>query len=110
MSRARPMVTKLVKLTSERMYDLIRAPVMTEKSTAGSEHGQVTFRVPLDATKPEIKAAVEGVFKVKVMAVNTLRQRGKEKRFKGRIGYRSDRKKAIVTLAEGQSIDVTTGI
>jgi large subunit ribosomal protein L23 len=66
--------------------------------------------VPLDATKPEIKAAVEGVFKVKVMAVNTLRQRGKEKRFKGRIGHRSDRKKAIVTLAEGQSIDVTTGI
>ena len=70
----------------------------------------MTFRVPLDATKPEIKAAVEGLFKVKVKAVNTLRQRGKIKRFRGHLGQRSDIKKAIVTLAEGQSIDVTTGI
>jgi large subunit ribosomal protein L23 len=99
-----------VTISKERMYDLIRSPVITEKATMGSEHGQVTFRVPLDATKPEIKAAVEGLFNVKVTAVNTLRQQGKVKRFKGRIGQRSDFKKAIVTLAEGQSIDVTTGI
>ena len=83
---------------------------MTEKSTLGSQHNQVTFRVPLEATKPEIKAAVEGVFKVKVTAVNTLRQQGKIKRFKGHIGQRSDFKKAMVTLAEGHSIDVTTGV
>lgn len=99
-----------VTISKERMYDVIRAPVITEKATMGSEFGQVTFRVPLDATKPEIKAAVEGLFNVKVTAVNTLRQQGKVKRFKGRIGQRSDFKKAIVTLAEGQSIDVTTGI
>lgn len=99
-----------VTISKERMYDVIRSPVITEKATMGSEHGQVTFRVPLDATKPEIKAAVEGLFNVKVTAVNTLRQQGKVKRFKGRIGQRSDFKKAIVTLAEGQSIDVTTGI
>ncbi len=99
-----------VTISKERMYDVIRSPVITEKATMGSEHGQVTFRVPLDATKPEIKAAVEGLFNVKVTAVNTLRQQGKVKRFKGRIGQRSDFKKAIVTLADGQSIDVTTGI
>jgi len=93
-----------------RMYELVRAPVITEKSTSGSEHNQVTFRVPLDATKPEIKAAVEGLFKVKVKAVNTLRVRGKVKRWRGHSGRRSDYKKAIVSLAEGQSIDVTTGI
>jgi len=93
-----------------RMYELVRAPVITEKSTRGSEHNQVTFRVPLDATKPEIKAAVEGLFKVKVKAVNTLRVRGKVKRWRGHSGRRSDYKKAIVSLAEGQSIDVTTGI
>lgn len=110
MSRARPMRTVKVVLSQERMYDLIRSPVVTEKSTLGSQHGQVTFRVPLDATKPEIKAAVEGVFKVKVKAVNTLRQQGKTKRFRGRPGRRSDYKKAMVTLAEGHSIDVTTGV
>ena len=99
-----------VKLSQARMYDIIRAPVVTEKSTMGSEHNQVTFRVPLDATKPEIKAAVEGVFKVKVKAVNTLRQDGKVKRFRGRPGRRPDYKKAMVTLAEGNSIDVTTGV
>jgi large subunit ribosomal protein L23 len=75
-----------------------------------SQHNQVTFRVPLDATKPEIKAAVEGVFKVKVTAVNTLRGLGKTKRFRGLEGKRVDFKKAVVTLAQGQNIDVTTGV
>ena len=92
------------------MYDVILAPVVTEKSTRVSEHNQIVFKVRKDATKPSIKAAVEGVFGVKVTAVNTLVQKGKTKRFRGRVGYRSDVKKAIVTLAEGQSIDVTTGI
>jgi large subunit ribosomal protein L23 len=110
MSRARPMKTPVVKLSQGRMYDLIRSPVVTEKSTLGSQHNQVTFRVPLEATKPEIKAAVEGVFKVKVTAVNTLRVMGKTKRFKGHVGQRSDFKKAMVTLAEGHTIDVTTGV
>ena len=92
------------------LHDVIRAPVVTEKSTRVSEHNQVVFKVRQQATKPEIKAAVEGLFNVKVTAVNTLLQKGKMKRFKGRVGFRSDVKKAIVTLAEGQSIDVTTGI
>ena len=91
-------------------YDTIIAPVITEKSTAASEHNQVTFRVPLTATKREVKAAVEGLFSVKVTAVNTIRVEGKVKRFRGRIGERSDYKKAIVTLAEGAKIDVTTGV
>ena len=93
-----------------RMYEIIRRPVITEKATLLSEFNQVSFNVPLDATKPEIKAAVEALFKVKVTAVNTLRQKGKTKRFRGRVGKRVDTKKAIVTLAEGQSIDVTTGV
>jgi len=92
------------------MYDLILAPVITEKSTLVSEHNQVTFRVPLTASKPEIKAAVEGLFNVKVTAVNTLVSKGKTKRFRGIMGRRSDFKKAVVTLAEGNKIDVTTGI
>ena len=99
-----------VKLTRDQMYDLVRAPVITEKSTLGSEHNQVTFRVPLTANKREVKAAVEGLFKVKVTAVNTIRVKGKTKRFRGELGRRSDYKKAIVTLAEGQKIDVTTGV
>jgi len=99
-----------VSLSKERMYDIIRAPVITEKSTMGSEHGKVTFRVALDATKTEIKAAVEGLFGVKVTAVNTVRQEGKRKMFRNRPGRRSDYKKAIVTLADGQTIDVTTGV
>lgn len=97
-------------ISRERMYDIIRSPVITEKATLGSEHAQVTFRVAMDATKPEIKAAVEGLFEVKVKAVNTLRQQGKEKRFRGRLGRRAAYKKAMVSLEEGQSIDVTTGI
>jgi len=98
------------KPSRERMYELLRAPLITEKSTLISEHNQVSFWVPLDAHKFEIKHAVEGLFDVKVTDVNTLRSKGKVKRFRGRPGVRSDRKKAIVTLAEGQSIDVTTGI
>ncbi len=99
-----------VTVSRERLYEVIRRPVVTEKSTLGSEHNQVTFRVPLDASQPEIKAAVEGLFAVKVKAVNTVRQKGKIKRFRGRIGKRADYKKAYVTLEEGHSIDVTTGI
>jgi len=97
-------------INRERMYDIIRAPVITEKSTLISEHNQVTFKVPLDATKPEIRQAVETLFSVKVEAVNTLRQKGKTKRFRGVRGRRNDTKKAVVTLAEGHGIDVTTGI
>jgi large subunit ribosomal protein L23 len=91
-------------------YDIIISPVVTEKSTRISEQDQVVFRVPLTATKPEIKAAVEKLFGVKVKAVNTLRVKGKKKVFRGRRGQRSDIKKAMVTLASGQRIDVTTGI
>jgi large subunit ribosomal protein L23 len=94
----------------ESMYDIIRAPVVTEKSTQGSEYNQVTFRVSPNATKPQIKRAVEGLFSVKVTKVNTLNMNGKVKMFKGRRGKRADYKKAIVTLAEGNSIDITTGI
>jgi large subunit ribosomal protein L23 len=101
---------KNVKLSKERMYELIRSPVITEKSTIISEHNQVTFRVPLESTKPEIRAAVEGLFDVKVKAVNTLVQKGKVKRFRGHLGKRSDYKKAIVTLVDGDSIDITTGV
>jgi large subunit ribosomal protein L23 len=96
--------------TRERLYEVLRAPIVTEKATMASEHNQVVFRVAIDATKFEIKAAVEDLFKVKVEAVNTLRVKGKTKRFRGRIGKRNDFKKAMVTLAEGQSIDVTTGL
>jgi large subunit ribosomal protein L23 len=97
-------------MNRERMYDLILGPVITEKSTRGSEHNQVTFRVRKEATKPDIKVAIEALFQVKVKAVNTLNQKGKVKRFRGRPGRRADVKKAIVTLEEGHSIDVTTGV
>ncbi|MEA1938478.1 MAG: 50S ribosomal protein L23 [Pseudomonadota bacterium] len=97
------------KNITARMYDIIQAPVITEKATMGSEHGQVTFKVPLDATKPEIKKAIEAIFEVKVKAVNTLRVKGKTKRFRGIMGRRSDIKKAIVTLEEGQMIDLAIG-
>jgi len=103
-------MSKAVKIAAERMYDVITAPVITEKTTLGSQHNQVTFRVPLSASKPEIKAAVEGLFKVKVKSVNTIVVKGKTKRFRGISGQRSDFKKAVVTLAEGSSIDVTTGL
>ncbi|MDX2027320.1 MAG: 50S ribosomal protein L23 [Alphaproteobacteria bacterium] len=91
-------------------YAIIQSPVITEKATNGSMHNQVTFRVLRTATKPQIRAAVENVFKVKVTAVNTHNRQGKTKRFKGRVGFRSDVKFAIVTLAEGSKIDVTTGL
>ena len=92
------------------MYDTLLRPVITEKSMLSSEAGKVTFLVPLSASKDEVKAAVEAIFNVKVNKVNTIRQFGKEKRFKGFLGKRSDYKKALVTLADGQNIDVTTGI
>ncbi len=97
-------------MNREELYDVILGPVITEKSTQASEHNQVTFRVRGEASKPEIKQAVEGLFGVKVKAVNTLNQKGKVKRFRGRPGRRSDVKKAMVTLEEGHSIDVTSGI
>ena len=91
-------------------YATILAPVITEKSTKLSEHNQVVFKVPGTATKPQIKKAVEELFKVKVKAVNTLVTKGKQKLFRGRPGARSDVKKAIVTLEPGNTIDVTTGL
>ena len=96
--------------TDPRLYDVIIAPVVTEKSTAASEHGKVVFRVRRDATKSDIKAAVEKLFNVKVEKVNTLLRKGKIKHFRGRSGLQSDVKNATVTLAAGQSIDVTTGL
>ena len=106
------MVKKKVEKTavSAKHYDLVLKPVITEKATMGAQNNQVTFIVPLSATKPEIKEAVESVFKVKVKSVNTLRQKGKEKRFRGTIGQRSDVKKAIVALAEGSAIDFNANI
>jgi large subunit ribosomal protein L23 len=97
-------------VSRERAYELVRRPLVTEKSTLGSQHNQITFQVPVDASKPEIKAAIERLFEVKVKAVNTVLQKGKTKRFRGRIGKRADYKKAYVTLVEGHSIDVSTGI
>ena len=91
-------------------YDIIRQPVITEKATMASEHGAVVFEVAMDATKPQIKEAVEGVFGVKVKAVNTTVTKGKVKRFRGLLGRRKDVKKAYVTLEEGNTIDVTTGL
>lgn len=93
-----------------KMYDSLVRPIVTEKSMNASVAGKVTFLVPLSASKDDVKAAVEAIFNVKVDKVNTIRQFGKEKRFKGLLGQRSDFKKAVVTLAEGQNIDVTTGI
>lgn len=93
-----------------RHYDVVLAPHITEKSTLLSEHNAVVFKVANDATKPEIKAAVEALFGVSVTGVNTIVSKGKTKRWKGQPYKRSDSKKAIVTLADGQSIDVTTGI
>ena len=99
-----------IKLSREAMYSVIRRPVITEKATMLTEKNTVVFSVAIDATKPEIAAAVEGLFGVTVEGVNTLIAKGKTKRFKGQIGHRSDYKKAIVTLAEGAKIDITTGV
>jgi len=97
-------------MTDLRHYDVIVSPAITEKSTMASEYNQVVFNVARKATKPEIKAAVEALFGVKVTAVNTLLRKGKVKRFRGTVGKQGDVKKAVVTLAEGQSIDVSTGL
>jgi len=97
-------------MPAARHYDTILSPVITEKATMLSEHNKVVFRVARDATKPQIAEAIENLFKVSVVKVNTLNVKGKTKRFRGREGRRSDVKKAIVTLAEGQSIDITTGL
>jgi len=94
----------------EVFYDIIYRPVITEKATAASEHHKVIFRVRPDATKSQVKQAVEGLFKVDVTAVNTINVQGKNKAFRGRTGKRSDFKKAIVTLKEGQSIDLSSGV
>jgi len=97
-------------MTDVRHYDVIVSPIITEKSTMASENNQVMFNVARDASKPEIKQAVEALFDVKVKAVNTLVRKGKQKRFRGIMGRQSDQKKAIVTLVDGDSIDVTTGL
>jgi large subunit ribosomal protein L23 len=97
-------------MTDLRHYDVIVSPAITEKSTMASEQNQVVFNVAKKATKPEIKAAIEALFGVKVTAVNTLVRKGKVKRFRGTIGRQSDLKRAVVTLADGDSIDVSTGL
>ncbi|GHE49249.1 50S ribosomal protein L23 [Camelimonas fluminis] len=96
--------------TDVRHYDVIISPVITEKATVLSEQNKVVFRVAKNATKPAIKAAVEKLFNVKVASVNTLVTKGKVKRFRNTLGQRSDVKKAVVTLVDGESIDVTTGL
>ena len=97
-------------VVENRHYDVVLAPHITEKSTMLSESNAVVFKVASGASKPEIKAAVEALFNVKVLGVNTMITKGKSKRWKGKPYQRSDVKKAIVTLAEGQSIDITSGI
>ncbi|MFD0987077.1 50S ribosomal protein L23 [Methyloligella solikamskensis] len=97
-------------MTTASLYDVILSPVITEKSTAASEFNQVIFKVRQDATKAQIKKAVEKLFDVKVLAVNTIVRKGKNKRFRGIPGRQKDIKKAVVRLAEGEKIDVTTGI
>ena len=97
-------------MTDLRHYDVIVSPAITEKSTMASDKNQVVFNVAKKATKPEIKAAVETLFGVKVTAVNTLVRKGKVKRFRGTVGRQGDVKKAVVTLADGDSIDVATGL
>jgi len=96
--------------TKAEQYDVIRRPIITEKATMASEHNAVVFEVSIDANKPQIKEAVESLFNVKVKAVNTTITKGKAKRFKGQLGKRKDVKKAYVTLVEGNTIDVTTGL
>ena len=103
-------MSQSAKNLDPRHYDVIVAPVITEKATMLSEHNKVVFKVAKTATKPQIKAAIEKLFDVKVKSVNTVVTEGKVKVFRGRLGQRSDVKKAIVTLEEGHSIDVTTGL
>ena len=99
-----------MKNIEPRHYDIIVAPVVTEKATLASDHNKVLFKVASKATKPQIKEAVEKLFDVKVKSVNTLHRRGKWKAFRGRYGLQQQTKRAIVTLEEGQKIDVTTGL
>jgi large subunit ribosomal protein L23 len=99
-----------MKNTDPRHYDVIVAPVVTEKATIASEHNKVVFKVAAKATKPQIKEAVEKLFDVKVRKVNTLVRKGKTKVFRGTLGSQSDTKRAVVTLEEGHRIDVTTGL
>ena len=99
-----------MKNIDPRHYDIIVSPVVTEKATLASERSQVIFKVALKATKPEIKEAVEKLFDVKVKSVNTLVRKGKVKAFKGTVGTQQATKRAIVTLVEGHTIDVTTGL
>ncbi len=96
--------------TKAEQYDVIRRPIITEKATMASENNAVVFEVAIDANKPQIKEAIESLFNVKVKAVNTTITKGKVKRFKGQLGKRKDVKKAYVTLVEGNTIDVTTGL
>ena len=96
--------------TKAELYDVIRKPIITEKATLASEHNAVVFEVAIDANKPQIKEAVESLFGVKVKAVNTSITKGKVKRFRGKLGVRKDVKKAYVTLEEGNTIDVSTGL
>ena len=104
------MAAKKKAQIQEWMYEIISHPHITEKATMGSAHGQVTFIVPKTATKPKIKQAIETLFDVKVKGVNTLIQKGKTKTFKGVKGFRSDMKKAVVCLEDGQTIDTTSGV
>ena len=97
-------------MSTQQYYDVIRAPIITEKATIASDNNQVVFRVAIDADKKVIKEAVEALFDVKVKAVNTLRRKGKAKRFRGIPGRQNEMKKAVVTLEDGHSIDVTTGL
>ncbi len=101
---------KTTNNVTTKMYDTLTRPIITEKSMLSSEAGKVVFEIPSWATKDDVKKAVEAIFNVKVTKVNTINQLGKQKRFKGQLGKRSDVKKALVSLAEGQNIDVTTGI
>lgn len=99
-----------MSIKDPRHYDVLVSPVITEKATAASEHNKVVFKVARTATKPQIKEAVEKLFDVKVRAVNTLNRKGKMKVFKGRLGEQQTTKRAVVTLEEGHTIDVTTGL
>jgi large subunit ribosomal protein L23 len=101
---------KKTQISDERMFDIIRSPLITEKATAVSQFNQYVFEVSVDATKQEIKQAIEKLFKVTVLGVNTVLAKGKTKRFKGRIGHRQDHKKAIVSVKQGQTIDVSASI
>ena len=104
------MSKKTTNTVKPYMYDVISRPVVTEKATMASEHGKVMFYVPISATKTEVKAAIETLFDVKVAKVNTIRLPGKTKRFRGMLGKQVDKKKAVVTLADGQEFDAMAGV